>query len=314
MTTTLLRTRRDGCYQLQTNSYGTFLAPADDTLADTVITQEQLNGFELRKDFPKIPYSLWERWIQLCIEMVRRGNSQLEVSCRLLRNGNGDYRIVVPQQKVTTVSVRVDSFDSAIDIETGEVITQFPPEGWSACGSSHSHNTMEAFFSGTDDQYELGDPGLHIVVGTIDPEAASYTLKASVTANRRRFIVKPSEVVELSNDDKTEPGMYHQSVLDVIQLPAPKRRTTQSMPRIDSGLVRSLDDEWSYYSRKSPINTSAVAGELEDVMESVAALERACEKRGLNTYDVLNELAFDIEDRASMADERLSDPFFYNHF
>ena len=105
---TVLRTRADGCWSLQQNTFGTFLAPADDPLADTVITDAQLNGFELNGDFKKIPSDLWNRWINLCFELTRRDSRNLEVSCRLLRNNDNHYqwRILVPEQKVTTVSVR----------------------------------------------------------------------------------------------------------------------------------------------------------------------------------------------------------------
>ena len=56
---TILRTQRDGCWTLQTNQWGTFLAPTVDPDADTFITQEQLEGFELHPDVPHIPADLW---------------------------------------------------------------------------------------------------------------------------------------------------------------------------------------------------------------------------------------------------------------
>ena len=129
---TILRTQRDGCWQVQSNSWGQFLAPAVDPDADTVITQEQLQGFELHPDTPKIPTALWSKWVNLCIELCKRATKDLEVSCRLLRHVDDPtrYRICVPVQKVTSVSVRVESFDKAVDIETGELIEQWPPEGW----------------------------------------------------------------------------------------------------------------------------------------------------------------------------------------
>ena len=213
----LLRTTREGCFALTTNYYGTYIAPVADPLADTVITKAQMEGFELSEDIAPIPSELWSRWIQLCIEMVRRNNQDLEVSCRILRSKDDPSvcRIVAPVQQVTKVSVRVDSFDRAIDIATGEVVEQWPPEGWSPVGSSHSHNTMEAFFSGTDDQYELGDPGLHIVVGNINLKDLSYDLEASVTANHRRFAVPGEKVVDLTSHPT---ATYHKNVLDVIKL------------------------------------------------------------------------------------------------
>ena len=309
----ILRTRTDGCYQLQSNYWGTYLSPADDPLADTVITKEQFEGFELSDQVSRLPASLWNRWINLCIEVLRRGNRDLEVSCRLLRNIEDptQYRIAVPQQEVTGVSVRVDSFDKAIDIETGEVITQWPPEGWRPCGSSHSHNTMAAFFSGTDDKYELGDPGLHIVVGTIDVNSGTYTLEASVTANRRRFIIDPEAVVELDADtDDT----YHPDVLSAIKLPG-TRPAPAAQRMTASGWDYSYDSEfyapqWATRSR-SVSSIGFVAEERKAVMDAVDRLVAACNAKQLDVSAVLHEVAFDIDDVALIGEESV-DPFYWS--
>ena len=116
------------------------------------------------------------------------------------------------------MSVRVESFDKAVDIETGELVEQWPPEGWRPCGSSHSHNSMGAFFSGTDDKYELGDPGLHIVVGKIDTVANTYDLCASITANHRRFLIDPELVVETACDESNPSYAEDASTLSLCQL------------------------------------------------------------------------------------------------
>lgn len=218
---TILRTATDGCWELATNAWGTFLRQIPDPDADTIITDEQLKGFELRDDITPIPASLWQRWVQLCFQMTEKDRRNLEVSCRLLRHEDdrSRWRILVPQQEVSGASVRVSSFDQAIDIETGEVVTSYPPAGWIPCGSSHSHNTMSSFFSGTDDKFELGDPGLHVVVGDIDTVTRKYTLKASVTANHRRFLIPHQQVIDTTPVEDTKP---HPAVLDAIQLEAPR--------------------------------------------------------------------------------------------
>ena len=308
--TQILRTRKDGCWQLTTNTFGTYLSPADDPSADTVITKEQLEGFELRSDLTKIPADLWERWLKLCIEMVRKGTGNLEVSCRLLRNDAGEYRIVVPEQHVTGVSVRVDSFDSAVDIETGEAISQWPPAGWTPCGSSHSHNTMEAFFSGTDDKYELGDPGLHIVVGTIDVNDSTYTLKASVTANRRRFDVDADAVVDLSGS-KAE-ITYHPNVMTAIHLkPAVTVKPATSWGRGFAPF--NYDSEWSDFTAPAANSSSAVTPEYQAVMDAVSALQLACSQRNVQVAPLLNRLSFELEDIAAVS-EPLDDPFYWSTY
>jgi hypothetical protein len=226
-TMTLLRTAHDGCWELATNSWGTFLRPVADPDANVTITDEQLKGFELRTDISKIPADLWQRWIQLCFAMTEASSANLEVSCRLLRHEDdrSRWRILVPRQEVSAASVRVKSFDRSVDIATGEVIEQYPPIGWIPCGSSHSHNTMAAFFSGTDDKYELGDPGLHIVVGAIDLTKRNYTLAASITANHRRFLIEHDAVID------TTP------VSDVSYHPDARAMVAVAQPRATAGAV-----------------------------------------------------------------------------
>ena len=304
---TVLRTRTDGCWEVKTNSWGSFLQPTPDPDATAVITKEQFEGFELLPNTPRIPAALWSRWVNLCIEMMRRGTGDLEVSCRLLRNIEDPsiYRIVVPQQKVTGVSVRVDSFDKSVDIETGEVITQWPPEGWRPCGSSHSHNGMAAFFSGTDDKYELGDPGLHIVVGTIDPNDGTYTLKASVTANKRRFDVDPDDVVDLSTSDTT----YHASVVDVIQLPPTIGRTPGRF-----NATAALQDWTASIPIPEAKSFGALDPEVSAVRDAVQMLLIHSDARGLDPSKALMELCMEIEEHAMENTPVLDDPFYWSSY
>lgn len=311
----VLRTTRDGCYQLTSNYYGTYLAPAADPLADVVITKEQMEGFELSDDIARIPSELWSRWIQLCIEMVRRNNADLEVSCRILRSAADPsiYRIIVPVQQVTSVSVRVDSFDKAIDIETGETVTQYPPEGWRPVGSSHSHNTMAAFFSGTDDKYELGDPGLHIVVGQFNLLDNSYESTASVTANYRRFIIEPDKVVDL---EPHPTATYHKNVLDVIKLSgrAPAPHSTVGSVKADP-YDYVYDPSWMRPMSYTTPATDQVKTELIYVMEAIDDVIKACKDKQLSAADVLTQLAFDIEDIAESqqpASHAIDDPFYWS--
>ena len=302
---TVLRTSTDGCWAIKSNAWGRYLTQVPDPDADTVITQEQLTGFEVHEDVPKIPSELWQRWINLCVEMTRLDSRNLEVSCRLLRNEADPtlYRIAVPEQSVTVASVRVDSFDKAIDIATGEVIQQWPPAGWRPCGSSHSHNTMDSFFSGTDDKYEIGDPGLHIVVGNIDVQANTYTLAASVTANQRRFLIEPDTVLAPAVDTNVT---YHPSVIDVIKLPK----------QITTGFTSYAPRLTPYKSAvtQAKLDMSLIAGEIETYNEAVDAIILACTQKGLSPEKVLSNLSWDLEDKAYWDSTPLTidDPFYWS--
>ena len=94
-----------------------------DPLADVEITDEQFKGFELNTTIAKIPADLWQRWVQLAFTLTERNRNNLEVSCRLLRHEDdrSQWRILIPKQEVSGASVRVESFDHAVDIVSGEM-------------------------------------------------------------------------------------------------------------------------------------------------------------------------------------------------
>jgi hypothetical protein len=220
--TELIRTKRDGCFELRSSVWGAFLQSVDDPLANATLEDGALQSFELRDGIIPIPADIWSRWVKLCFHYAKAIQSNTEVSCRLLRHEDdkSQWRLLVPQQAVDSASVRINSFDRAVDIVSGEVIEQYPPAGWVPCGSSHSHSTMQlAQFSSTDDHFELGDPGLHIVISHIDHTKNTYVATASVTANKRRFYLgDPAAVIDLTAADHT----YHPAVLDAIQLHRPR--------------------------------------------------------------------------------------------
>lgn len=220
--TDILRTKRDGCYQVRSNSWGAFLVSVDDPQANGELEEGALKRFELHDGITPIPADLWSRWVALCFHFAHLKQGDLEVSCRLLRkeDDRNQWRILIPRQEVSGASVRIDSFDEAIDIATGELVASYPPDGWVPAGSSHSHNTMQmASFSSVDDASELGCPGLHIVLSHIDVEQRTYRCTASVTANHRRFYLPDAAAVV---DLKPLEQPFHPAVLEVVQPERPR--------------------------------------------------------------------------------------------
>lgn len=223
-TPTIFRTYKQGAFKLYETAWGKYLASTIDPDANVVeFTEEHFKLFEVNEEIHQIPANLWGAWIDLCFHYAQRVNKNVEVSMRILRSEDDPsiYKFLVPQQEVGGASVRVNDFQKSIDMISGEEISSYPPAGWIPVGSSHSHNTMDAFFSGTDDKFELSDPGLHIVVGSINHEKQEYTLSISVTANNRRFIIgqdDESRFVDFTPDDST----YHPDVLKYVTIPTPK--------------------------------------------------------------------------------------------
>lgn len=216
----ILRTSSDGCFEIYESYWGKYIRPCFDPEANVEITKEHLEQFEINSNIHKIPADLWTRWVNLCFHYVDKVTSSVEVSVRILRSeeDSSKYRILVPRQKVSGATVRVDSFEESIDIETGEELTSYPPSGWIPVGSSHSHNTMPAFFSGTDDKYELGDPGIHLVVGSIKPSEKSYTIAASVVGSGRRFTMHFSNLIDSTPIQNVN---FHPKVIDYVDYTTP---------------------------------------------------------------------------------------------
>jgi hypothetical protein len=203
-------------------AWGQVLVPVEDPRFRTV-TSEDVKGIKLVDDFPRIPPELWTRWIDLCFHLSIEGapskyssNRELEVQVLLCRKRDDltKWRILVPMQEVSGASVSAEVKD-CIDIATGEKFDYFPPQNWLHVGSSHSHNTMEAFFSGTDDSSELSVPGLHIVVGRINKKANTYTQKSSIVLRKLRKHVDFHDVVDAT---PIEDVTFHEDVLDYVSV------------------------------------------------------------------------------------------------
>lgn len=141
-------------------------------------------------------------------------SGELEVSMLLCRKADdlSKWRILIPKQVVSGGSVNAD-LSETIDIETGEKFSAFPPLGWVHAGSSHSHNTMAAFFSSIDDKSELTVPGLHIVVGRIDKKTMTYEHKSSIVLRQMR---KKIELFDVVDAESVEGVTFHADVLEYI--------------------------------------------------------------------------------------------------
>jgi hypothetical protein len=216
----IIRTAEHGCWEVYNGTWGSYLRRTFDPDANAEVTEEHLKHFELKEGIHKIPAELWAKWVRLCFHFVDKVTSSVEVSVRILRSESDPsvYRILVPKQKVSGASVRVDSFDESIDIDTGEEIATYPPDGWIPVGSSHSHNTMSAFFSGTDDKYELGDPGIHLVIGSIKIKEMKYTIAASVVGSGRRFLVSYDDLIDATPIPNAD---FHPKVLEYVDYTSP---------------------------------------------------------------------------------------------
>ena len=295
----IIRTKRDGCWQVRSNTWGAFLMPADDPLAEATLDKGALERFELHQDIDPIPADLWSRWVALCFHFAHLKQGDLEVSCRLLRkeDDRSQWRILIPRQEVSGASVRIDSFDEAIDIESGELIASYPPEGWVPAGSSHSHNSMAlAKFSSTDDASELGCPGLHIVLSHIDVAKRSYVCTASITANHRRFYLDDAAAV-IDLTPVRQP--FHPAVLAVVQpervrgwLPLKPLAPISNSPWPDQSWPKPTTTKRTTTVREVLEPRHPISQRIEDLLaEAIATLpDHEIEQLLWDSADVIDEL------------------------
>lgn len=221
----------DGCYEIiHSGAWGTTIVKIEDPEAGQKLTYKDKTQFKLIDNFPVLPKEEWSAWVDLafhlCEEKIWKstdnhggywtggGTDNNEVSIVLLRKEDdySQWKVVVPKQEVTGTAVHAD-FDESCDIITGEKYDVFPPVGWLHVGSVHSHNTMSSFFSSTDDRSELGIPGLHIVVGSIDKKKMNYTYKASIVLKGQRKIIE--DLADVVDHTPTRQS-FHPNCLDLI--------------------------------------------------------------------------------------------------
>ena len=137
---------------------------------------------------------------------------------------------------------------------------------------------MAAFFSGVDDKYELGDPGIHLTVGKINTKTMKYEIAASVTGNNRRFKLHYDKLIDAT---PVEGVTFHENVIKYVDY---------SSPATYSPLVRTA--------------TSNILKKLPPAREPK------------KTYNSWHEYAKDryggYEDYGDQWQEKYNDPFYFS--
>jgi hypothetical protein len=140
---------------------------------------------------------------------------------------------------------------------------------------------MQAFFSAIDDKYELGDPGIHIVVGSINTEKRTYAIKASIVANGRRFDVDHNKIIDC---EPVEEVTFHNNVLKyvdyikpVINLP-PKTNNYRSF--------QNSNNKSNSYNYKSPFGFSDQIDFSEDYYREFFGETEVAKKKDLQLWQI----------------------------
>ena len=155
---------RDGhVYEIRCTEAGKFI-----TRAENVRELSEINaGFV--PAFPPVPFSLFAQVLAFFRYYMRDGHETEVMVYVYWDKEEQGYRISVPMQKVgkAHISVVIPP-DETIDAERYVHVADI-----------HSHNSMPAFFSGTDDRDELATR-VYIVVGCLNQIAPSISARISV--------------------------------------------------------------------------------------------------------------------------------------
>lgn len=184
----IIRTAWDGCYEIVNDTWGTRLQRTYDP--DGVeITDEELDTFELREDFARLPNKLLNQIISFFSEF------SIESQVILVRKEEdlSTWDALVPRQQNTTGSCDSDKTD-LISLTSGVPSTSIP-DGWIESGSLHSHPNMQAYWSGVDDASELKWTGVHFTIGG-DWKTKTFTICTSICIAGKRYVYSPDVLVE----------------------------------------------------------------------------------------------------------------------
>lgn len=157
----------------------------------------------------KIPSSLLYQTVDFFRELCRVRKTNLEAYVQILYHPTEGYSIHVPKQTVSAASVTYK----------WEV-----QKGYTIIADIHSHNSMGAFFSGTDDADDKKKVGISGVIGKIDLESGSFSSTWRFCTGTDQFI--PMQLSEIFD------SLHNPAWVDQIEEPSATNffGTAQSLP------------------------------------------------------------------------------------
>jgi hypothetical protein len=194
---------------------------------------------------PKVPSDLMARAVGFFRAVYRLHKTEAAV---ILLWRDGSFDLAVPDQKVSSVSVKFELSD-------GEL-----PSGARLVGTIHSHGGFGAYASSTDEDDEAELDGLHVVVGDFDRRRLGYS--AAIVVDGIRFSLKTGQLIERPRRLVEPPVDW----LRKVKLAPPPRRPSKK-PSISEYLGGGFkpSDEISKPSRR----------ELEDCLDRAGKMATA---------------------------------------
>jgi hypothetical protein len=192
---------------------------------------------------PKVPSDLMARAVGFFRAIYRLHRTEAAVLLVWLDAG---FDLVVPAQKVSSVSVKFDLAD-------GDV-----PSGGRLVGTIHSHGGFGAYASSTDEDDEAELDGLHVVVGDFDRRRLGYS--AAIVVDGTRFHLKTGLLIERPRRFAEPPDEWLHKVK--LAPPAPLKSKPSMAEYLGRGFKPS--DEISKPSRRELDDAIAKASKLAE--------------------------------------------------
>ena len=150
----------------------------------------------------KISYEIYDQVLAFFKKVMEVKNSEVEAMIHILYNAELGYHLGVPPQTISKASVSYD--------------WNYVPEGTSIVVDIHSHNTMGAFFSGTDDRDDLNNISYSGVFGKLKDRNPETVWRFNYM--KQKFQVKLEDLFQVQNaPDVAIPAEWLEKV--TVQLP-----------------------------------------------------------------------------------------------
>lgn len=183
----------DGVYLVIQNSIGQFITKIIDR--DFPGLPKQFNGTRIKLNVPKIPSEIYYQIVAFFTD-ISEEMGEAEAFCQVhYDKEEKQYIVQVPEQTVGKASVTYDATKS---------LSAEDPERYSFVFEIHSHNTMNAFWSGTDNADEK-DTRFYGVLGCLDKDEIAEKYRYMIMG--KEIEVKKEHIFDFEEDltiDKTE--------------------------------------------------------------------------------------------------------------
>lgn len=189
--------------------------PISATVVDSITIVEDLNFLPAGK----IPYEYFEQIVEFFRQVSKKMKSEFEAHAWILWTKEKGYFISVPKQVVGKASVSFTYDNDSL------------PPGSIIVADWHSHNTMGAFYSGTDDNNDKSGIYYSGVIGKLTDSSFEYVVRFNLYEQKKKCTL--GELFDIQVKDIKVPADWLAQVelrtAVIPQFPGKSRRSSFSV-------------------------------------------------------------------------------------